>query len=202
MVAKGFAKQAINGLIFAYIFFLFFNGMSYAAEEKESYNGEMRFIFKGLPTFYDFPDYDSYSVPESPKTLAGDIAWTSHEKAWNVRTRLREGLKEGPNYAGKYAVIMHGCGSSCQVYWIVNVETGKVVGNVTAGAGASYKIDSRLFIVNPPSDPLNIGGEYGFSATEHPIDFYLIGDDEQFKLIKRLDIGKMVPNVEAIQKGH
>ncbi len=187
-------------LILIFLCTIFPHGMVYAEESYDFYKGEMRFIFKDLPSFYDYPDYEAYSIPEPPKRLAEDIDWTSNKSAWGVRTRLREGLKKGPNYAGKYAVVMHGCGTACQVYWIVNSETGKVVGNVTAGSGAAYKIDSRLFIVNLPADPMNVGGKYGFSATEHPIDFYLIGDDEQFKLIKRLDVGGMFPDVEIIRR--
>jgi len=69
------------------------------------------------------------------------------------RTKLREGAKKGPNFAGHYTVITWGCGTDCRLVAIVDARTGRVYFapfTVSIPADADYRLDSRLLIANPP----------------------------------------------------
>ena len=67
------------------------------------------------------------------------------------RTRLIEGAKKGPNFAGHYTVVTWGCGTNCAVVAIVDAKTGIVhFAPFILNVGGKFKIDSNLFIVNPP----------------------------------------------------
>lgn len=154
--------------------------------------GQLKIIIPNIPTF------DEYSVPVTADVkIADDIDWGSKKNAWNYRTRLRRGLKSGPNFANTYAVITHGCGTQCQVNWITNIETGKVLSSVGSTYGVEYKRDSRLIIADNPHfseerDPY----EYGLLRS---VDYYLILDDE-LVLIKRLNISDIYADIDEINR--
>jgi hypothetical protein len=44
----------------------------------------------------------------------------------DFRTRIREGILYGPNFAGHYALIGWGCGTECVDYVVADVATGEV----------------------------------------------------------------------------
>src|SRR5262245_16178019 len=76
------------------------------------------------------------------------------------RTRIRNGAKEGPNFAGHYTVISWGCGTSCGVYVIVDAQTGQVywLPEISRGvdlgvAGPEYRLDSTLMVVASCASP-------------------------------------------------
>ncbi|MEQ9550042.1 MAG: hypothetical protein RIM23_10530 [Coleofasciculus sp. G3-WIS-01] len=99
------------------------------------------------PDFQDYPATDSFSGTPAPVDL------TSHPQARRFRTVLRQGAKQGPNFAGKYTVVTWGCGTSCQVVGIINAETGSVyILDRPAEAGVKFQLDSRLLVVNPPEN--------------------------------------------------
>ena len=50
-----------------------------------------------------------------------------HEDGHMFRTVLRNGMKWGPNFAGHYAVVVWGCGTSCSSFAVVNLRTGQVI---------------------------------------------------------------------------
>jgi len=65
-------------------------------------------------------------------------------------SRIREGAKKGPNFAGHYTIIEWGCGSECQRSVIVDAKTGAVYfPDFTSSWGMLYRPDSGLLIVNP-----------------------------------------------------
>lgn len=164
------------------------------AEEKPApYDGKLRFTFKELPTF----DEEYASGVSSAQKIAEDIDFKSFPGSWDFRTRLREGLKKGANFAGKYAVVTHGCGSGCQGNWIVNVETGKVLGNIGSSNGLKYKKESRLIIADMPEDPMNI--DMDSLGHIRAIDYYMVYDDE-LEMIDRVSIRGMFPSLDEIQK--
>jgi hypothetical protein len=93
------------------------------------------------------------------------------------RTRIREGAKEGPNFAGKYTIASWGCGSGCVSFVVVDAHTGKVYDNVPFSIlglpyqgtesqrdyrGLVYKLGSRLLIADgcPEDEPKNCGTHY------------------------------------------
>lgn len=46
----------------------------------------------------------------------------------HFRTRITNEMKTGPNFAGHYAIVTVGCGTSCNFSFVGDVATGKVYG--------------------------------------------------------------------------
>lgn len=96
-----------------------------------------------LPRFEDYPVREVYRGRPAPVDLA------SAPGAQRFRTVLREGAARGPNFAGRYTVVEWGCGSPCHAFAIVDARTGRVYFvPQTANAGAEYRLDSRLFVID------------------------------------------------------
>lgn len=163
--------------------------MGLYAHAMPDYDGKVHFTLTGLPKFEDYPP-ESYK----PEKIASSIDWGSYPDARAYRTRLTEGLdwiRNNPSrglIGGKYATVMHGCGTSCQMYWIINLETGKVLGTINTNRGLQYRSDSRLLIANMYVDKndtkiLPVVDEYYDHRPE--IGYYEIKNDELslFKLI-------------------
>ena len=67
------------------------------------------------------------------------------------RTVLKLGAATGPNFAGRYTVVTWGCGTDCQSIAIIDAKTGAVrTAPFVTAVGARYRLDSRLFVANPP----------------------------------------------------
>jgi hypothetical protein len=67
------------------------------------------------------------------------------------RTRIREGIKAGPNFAGHFVLVGWGCGTDCVDYVVADVATGKVFhaplsGEEEADLRYDVRINSRLMI--------------------------------------------------------
>ncbi|HMK38150.1 MAG TPA: hypothetical protein VK569_02340 [Bacteroidota bacterium] len=72
------------------------------------------------------PKFGEFSVAEEFKGKPAPVDLSSDPQAGRYRTRLREGAKSGPNFAGHYTIVIWGCGSSCQQFAIVDASTGGV----------------------------------------------------------------------------
>lgn len=71
----------------------------------------------------------------------------------DFRTRIRDGIKAGPNFAGRYAIISWGCGTECVDYVVADVATGEVFDFPLGGENygelqLDTKIYSRLVVAN------------------------------------------------------
>lgn len=69
------------------------------------------------------------------------------------RTRIIEGLKGGPKFAGEFAVIQFGCGSGCSNVLIASARTGQVFsfprgGEDNQALEVRYQLNSKLMIAN------------------------------------------------------
>jgi hypothetical protein len=91
------------------------------------------------------PQFDQYKVNKIYKGKpAVPVLRTPEDREY--RTRIREGAKVGPNFAGHYTVIDIGCGTECASFIIVDAANGRVF----SGAQKEYtcapifKVDSRL----------------------------------------------------------
>jgi hypothetical protein len=165
--------------------------------EDARFDGQLTFMVEGekyqiedLPRFRDFPAEKKVSGK-----IAADIDWSSHKSAWNFRTRLRKGLKKGANFNGHYAVITHGCGSPCQVNWIVDVNNGKVVGGMGTSLGAVYYKDSSLIVGNLASEEqLQEYIDAGSAVINH-IEFYKVENGKMIE-IKNLEVYKMLNDLK------
>lgn len=105
----------------------------------------------GEEVFMAFP-VDSVAVKA---VAAPEIRNTEY---WSFRTRIRGGAAdylsdESARYAGRYALVTWGCGSSCQSGAIVDVLTGKVARLPTASCGYAYRAYSGLLVTNPDYNP-------------------------------------------------
>ena len=102
------------------------------------------------PQFEDFPVTTVYKGPHAPVDLS------SNPEAATYRTRLREGAKKPPNFAGHYVLVDWGCGTQCAVYMMVDAKNGSVFDAPQALMGAEYRVNSSLFIaaadVGPTDD--------------------------------------------------
>jgi hypothetical protein len=70
----------------------------------------------------------------------------------DYRTRIRDGLKSGPNFAGHYSLIQIGCGTDCSFVYVSDNKTGKVFNFPRGGEDnldlqLAYRPNSRLLIV-------------------------------------------------------
>jgi hypothetical protein len=73
------------------------------------------------------PTFAAYRVP-SPETVENpSLDLKSSPTARMYRTVLRQEIEQGPNFAGHYRVAVWGCGSSCSMFAVVNLNTGRVI---------------------------------------------------------------------------
>jgi hypothetical protein len=99
------------------------------------------------------PRFEDYPARGTFRGTPAKVNLRSHPKARMFRTMLREGAKDGPNFAGYYTVITMGCGSDCKLVAVVDCRNGRVYFapfTTSPGIGEDFRLDSRLFIANPP----------------------------------------------------
>jgi len=74
-------------------------------------------------------------------------------RARQFRTAISMGAKAGANFAGHFALVSWGCGSSCGSYVVVDSQSGRVyepseLVNVELGRGGPvYRADSSLLVL-------------------------------------------------------
>lgn len=96
--------------------------------------------------------FEDFLVAEKYTGKPAPLDYSSNPQMKHFKTYLTTALETGANFAGNYTIVEIGCGSSCQAIYILNTQNGKFVAQITACLGASYQIDSRLLIINPPLD--------------------------------------------------
>jgi len=97
-----------------------------------------------LPYFEDFPVSEEFrGLPVSPN-------FSANLDRLRFVTRITEGAKKGPNFAGHYTIIEWGCGTECLSGVIVDAKTGTIYSIPWSGFGREFQIDSYLLIINPP----------------------------------------------------
>lgn len=167
----------------------------YTYYDGEPYNGTLIFssarfakpiAFNALPRFEDYP-------AAAAAGTAQDIDWKSHPRAWEYRTRLRNGLHAPANFGGAYSVVMHGCGSGCQSVWVIERHSGRVIGQFYTTAGAVFDNKSRLIIANLPDRHADLSEHWGLLDD---VVFY-VADGVALKTIKRIDIEDMLSGKET-----
>lgn len=127
-----------------------------------------------VPQFIDYP-VKIYTGKTSQLDL-------SDESARIFRTRLRDALKEKPDFAGEYVVTMWGCGASCRMYAFINKRTGKLLDGGFGGEGSQEDVvasraNSRLLVTQ--EENMNENWEIESVTTR----FYVF-EKGQFKLLK------------------
>jgi hypothetical protein len=105
--------------------------------------------------------FEDFRVP-TPIPERKDIATIASPDDWrettdHIKQRIRDAAKDGPGFAGHYAVVKWTCGSNCAGMAITDVLTGAVYETpfmlVTGGVYVppneviSYRLDSSLLII-------------------------------------------------------
>ncbi|HEY6802932.1 MAG TPA: hypothetical protein VI306_05065 [Pyrinomonadaceae bacterium] len=92
--------------------------------------------------------FEQYAVP----VYRGPIAkpnFRSKPGSIRLRTVIRNGLKEGVNFAGHYAIVGAGCGTGCSFAYLVDVKSGRIFdfplgGEKNYSLETDYRPDSSL----------------------------------------------------------
>jgi hypothetical protein len=98
------------------------------------------------PKFEDYP---------AIKMLAGkpaQVDFTSRPEAVRFQTRLIDGAKNGPNFAGEMTVVYWGCGTNCGIANFVSARDGKIFNSIQTCGEVDFRLNSRLLIINPPDE--------------------------------------------------
>jgi hypothetical protein len=69
----------------------------------------------------------------------------------DYRTRIRQGIAEGPSFAGEFSVIQFGCGTGCSAVIVASNRTGQPFSFPRGGEDKmyltlKYRLDSRLMV--------------------------------------------------------
>ncbi|OJW49161.1 MAG: hypothetical protein BGO67_11425 [Alphaproteobacteria bacterium 41-28] len=142
----------------------------------------LTFVVRSASTYAEssLPDFSQFPVSkeEMLKGKPAPIKLSSYEGAKTYKTKLKEGAKEGPNFAGHYTIVSFGCGTQCQDNWLIDAKTGQILNRFSSTVGIKQQIDSALLIINPPDANLKKAYE------EHP-DQPLLGEMETiYKVLK------------------
>ncbi|NTF46076.1 hypothetical protein G6L80_29310 [Agrobacterium rhizogenes] len=92
----------------------------------------------------DFPISDRFAG----KTTLPDFK--GRDRQFNsFRTRIRDGMREGPNFAGHYTLIQIGCGAGCSFAIVADNKTGRPAsfprgGEANMYLALNYRLESRL----------------------------------------------------------
>jgi hypothetical protein len=127
------------------------------------------------------PSFNDYLVREVFRGKPAQANFSTDPDARRFITRVREGAKRGPNFAGHFTIVEWGCGTECQSFLIVDAKTGSIYSSPgLAALGLAFRINSRLLIVNPPEAIKKVYGTAvpGWLSTD-----YYVFEDNQFKLV-------------------
>ena len=133
------------------------------------------------PRFEDYPVREVYRGPAAPVRL-------DSRKARMFRTRLREDSRGGPNFAGRYAVVVWGCGTGCAQMGVVDSKTGRVyfppleymdIPDTEDEAARSrvFRLDSRLLVLTRN----RYDGLGSYTA------YYYLFDGGRFRLLRKAE---------------
>jgi len=104
--------------------------------------------------------FDDFRVEVLKETKLKGVDFKSHPHG-EILQQKWEGFEselfgKEVTFAGRYHILTGGCGTMCQVYYAIDIDTGKILDSVTTSLGACYQEDSLLFISNPD---LSLAGE-------------------------------------------
>lgn len=130
-----------------------------------------------VPQFADYPIKSVYTGKAAQLDL-------SDGSARMFRTRLRDALKEKPDFAGEYVTTMWGCGASCRMYSFVNKRTGKLL---QAGFGGEENAED--VVATRPNSKLLVTQEENRNADYEIVNlttrFYIL-ENGKLKLLKSM----------------
>jgi len=101
--------------------------VSYCRQEDLSPAQKCRYITAADLADPKAPAFQTYPAKKEQINTIPRLDLTSNPIARTFRTVLRNQMAEGPNYAGHYRLAFWGCGSSCLMFAVVNLQNGKVI---------------------------------------------------------------------------
>lgn len=106
-------------------------------------------------TVEEYQNSGQYNIGDMYRGRLAPLDVSSHSDARTYRSAISNALQDEVNFAGKYTVVTVGCGTSCQLHFVVDRESGKVLDKLQGSTGASFAPNSRLFILNAPDSAIN-----------------------------------------------
>jgi len=119
----------------------------FTTEEKEAWSIDRFAALAPQPIRSSFSDFQPERYYLGASVLPD---FNGRDKKFrNYRTRIRDGVLNGVNFAGRFSVVEIGCGTSCRFAYIVDVSNGEVFtfpygGEEQYQLGLIYSTDSRL----------------------------------------------------------
>ena len=100
------------------------------------------------------PTFASYRVAVEEPTANPKLDLNGNPIARRYRTVLRQEVANGPNFARHYRVAVWGCGSSCTMFAVVNLRSGRVITpeGFSATSGVYFDVDSQEAFRGSESD--------------------------------------------------
>jgi hypothetical protein len=94
-------------------------------------------------------NFSSFTVDEVSENAIVKLNLSNHSIASQLKPDLSGLVGENANFADKYYLCMDGCGSICQLFIAIDIDTGKVVDVAQANLDGCFEEGSKLLIVNP-----------------------------------------------------
>ena len=121
----------------------------------------------------DTPRFEDFAVTEKFTGKPATVKFVSRD-ARRYRTVIREGAREGPNFAGHYTIVTWGCGAGCVQFVIVDAKSGAIYSprfyvaprmhfdeeTQQPDEPLRFRIDSKLLIVSGSPNEKNEGIYY------------------------------------------
>jgi hypothetical protein len=133
------------------------------------------------PRFEDYPVREVYRGPVARVRLDSG-------RARMFRTRLREDSRGGPNFAGRYTVVVWGCGTGCAQMGVVDARTGQVyfppveymdIPDMEDAESRSrvFRLDSRLLVIT----------QYHYDTQRTYTAYYYLFGGGRFRLLRKAE---------------
>jgi hypothetical protein len=140
------------------------------------------------------------AVPQVPGGAKLDLG--SNPVARKYRTVMRQQLELGSNFAGHYRVAAWGCGSSCSMFAVLDINTGRVITpeGFSHTSGVFFGVDNGklfpesqsdygLFAFRKDSSLLVVLGDLDEDESREGA-FYFVLDRERLKLVHTTAVKK------------
>jgi hypothetical protein len=126
------------------------------SDEKITMLGDIQeIVSSGIYRRFAFKSkFDNYKVDKVYKGQLASPNFTTDPNAKRFISMIKQGCKEGVNFAGHYTIVEWGCGTLCAEMAIVDRISGKIIysqipfDTADGHSGVDYKIDSRMLIIN------------------------------------------------------
>jgi hypothetical protein len=116
----------------------------------------------GAPTLQRFPVAEIYRGRPAP------VDFRSAPRAREYRTALNDGAATGPNFAGRYTIVVWWCGSPCVQFAILDAPTGHILlyqPDSTYTRPPMFGLHSRLLVEDPTGFMTDSLGHLGGTVT-------------------------------------